>query len=278
MPPATPTERATSRATRGAPTASTASSTAARRTRTSTSFTAACARTLARRPWGRPPATTASAAFPPAPIRTASATATTRPSARRMSRTTPKTAERATCACLYPNGTGACVNRVCMLDGCNEGFADCNAAPGCETRLATEDNCRTCGETCRNDHGATDCTATGCQPTCQIGWGDCDGNKNNGCETELNSLTNCGQCGRACSTPHGRPSCATGTCEVTSCDAGWDDCDDAARQRLRAAAQHAHELRRLQRRLQPAARERGVRHGRGHVELHLCAHDVRLRL
>jgi hypothetical protein len=114
-----------------------------------------------------------------------------------------------------------------VLDGCDSGFSDCNAALGCETRLGTLDNCRTCGETCRNTHGTTSCGTSGCVPTCQVGWGDCDGNKNNGCETELNSLTNCGTCGRACTTAHGRPSCATGTCEVTSCDAGWDDCDDA---------------------------------------------------
>jgi hypothetical protein len=130
--------------------------------------------------------------------------------------------------CFYPNGTGICVNRGCVLDECNDGFADCNAALGCETRLGTLDNCRSCGETCRNDHGTTSCESNGCVPACQVGFGDCDGNRNNGCETELNSLTNCGACGRSCTTPRGRPSCATGTCEVTSCDAGWNDCDDTA--------------------------------------------------
>jgi hypothetical protein len=128
-------------------------------------------------------------------------------------------------ACFYPNGTGICRNRACALDSCDSGFADCNAALGCETRLGTVDSCRTCGETCRNDHGTTSCETNGCVPVCQIGWGDCDGNKNNGCETPLDTLTNCGACGRTCATSHGRPSCATGTCDITSCDTGFDDCD-----------------------------------------------------
>jgi hypothetical protein len=131
-------------------------------------------------------------------------------------------------ACFYPNATGICVNRGCLLDACDPGFEDCTAALGCETRLGTVDSCRSCGETCRNDHGTTSCESNGCVPTCQIGWGDCDGNRNNGCETQLNTLTNCGMCGRSCSTPHGTPSCAAGTCEITSCDAGWDDCDNTA--------------------------------------------------
>jgi hypothetical protein len=130
-------------------------------------------------------------------------------------------------ACFYPNGTGICVNRGCVLDSCDTGFADCNAALGCETALGTLDNCRTCGETCTNYHGATSCESNGCVPNCQIGWGDCDGNRNNGCETELDTLVNCGACGRSCSTPHGVPSCATGSCEITTCDAGWDDCDNS---------------------------------------------------
>ena len=129
-------------------------------------------------------------------------------------------------ACFYPNGTGMCVNRGCLLESCDSGFADCTAALGCETRLGTLESCRSCGETCSNYHGTTSCESNGCVPSCQIGWGDCDGNRNNGCETELNTLVNCGACGRSCSTAHGTPSCATGTCQVASCDNGWDDCDD----------------------------------------------------
>jgi hypothetical protein len=130
-------------------------------------------------------------------------------------------------ACFFPNGTGICVNRGCVLDTCNTGFRDCTAGLGCETRLGTLDNCRSCGETCRNDHGTTSCETTGCVPDCQVGWGDCDGNRNNGCETELDTLVNCGACGRTCTTAHGTPSCATGSCQVTGCDTGWDDCDDS---------------------------------------------------
>jgi hypothetical protein len=128
--------------------------------------------------------------------------------------------------CFYPQGVGICVGGGCVLDDCDDGWADCSAELGCETPLGTVNNCRSCGETCLNEHGSTSCTESGCAPTCAIGWGDCDGNRNNGCETQLNSLSNCGGCGVQCEKAHGLPSCAEGQCEITTCDSGWGDCDD----------------------------------------------------
>ena len=128
--------------------------------------------------------------------------------------------------CAFPSASGKCVNKVCELDQCDSGHKDCNDVPtdGCEVALNTKDNCRTCGESCKNDHGENECTSNGCSPTCASGWGDCDGNKNNGCETALNSLTNCGACGTACTKAHGTAVCSSGTCAIVACNAGWDDC------------------------------------------------------
>jgi hypothetical protein len=131
-------------------------------------------------------------------------------------------------ACYYPNASGKCVNKGCVLDKCQPGYADCSAVAGCETALGTTMNCRVCGEACSNAHGSTACTATGCKPVCALGWDDCDGKPENGCETSLTSIDSCGACGASCSKAHGSASCATGTCQIASCTDGWDDCDDEA--------------------------------------------------
>ncbi len=132
------------------------------------------------------------------------------------------------CTTRFPHASGVCSSGTCALDSCASGYADCNSLPedGCETPLATTDNCRTCGEKCEQVNGANACTSTGCKPTCQSGWGDCDGNPNNGCETSLTTLYNCGGCGVACNKAHGTESCGSGTCEIVMCDAGWDDCNN----------------------------------------------------
>lgn len=131
-------------------------------------------------------------------------------------------------ACYYPNGSGRCVNKGCVIDKCDAGWADCTNAAGCETPLGTTTNCRTCGESCSNAHGTTSCGATGCKPVCALGWGDCDGKPENGCETSLTSADSCGSCGAACTKAHASASCATGTCQIASCADGWDNCDDEA--------------------------------------------------
>jgi hypothetical protein len=44
--------------------------------------------------------------------------------------------------------------------------------------------------------------------------------------TPLDTLTNCGSCGNACSSPaNGSAACVAGTCGVSSCNAGWGNCD-----------------------------------------------------
>jgi hypothetical protein len=49
------------------------------------------------------------------------------------------------------------------------------------------------------------------------------------CETNTNtSLANCGFCSNPCTVSHGTPTCAAGSCEVSSCSAGYANCDGSA--------------------------------------------------
>jgi hypothetical protein len=128
-------------------------------------------------------------------------------------------------ACSLSHATASCANKVCTIASCETGYADCTAANGCETKLGDKLNCTKCGDACLDNHASNSCSPTGCSPTCEIGWGDCDGNPNNGCETQLNSLTNCGKCNTACTLGHASASCASGSCKIVSCAANFGDCD-----------------------------------------------------
>src|SRR6185436_11025071 len=89
------------------------------------------------------------------------------------------------------NGQPACPAGVCTLGACNLGFANCdnNPANGCETDLATDNNCGACGVVCSLPNSDT-CKVV----TCHNGAFDCDGNNTNGCEaTPCADGSHCGQ-------------------------------------------------------------------------------------
>jgi len=53
--------------------------------------------------------------------------------------------------CNFPNASSRCVNNVCQMGPCVQGFADCNkvAKDGCEVDLSTDAaNCSACGMAC----------------------------------------------------------------------------------------------------------------------------------
>jgi hypothetical protein len=129
-------------------------------------------------------------------------------------------------ACTNAHGTIACTAGACAPT-CSAGWASCdgNLTNGCETSITTVANCGSCSNACTNAHGTTACAGSVCVPSCDPGWGNCDGNPANGCETPLNTLTNCGGCGTSCDLPNASDTCASGSCAISSCNAGWGNCD-----------------------------------------------------
>jgi len=119
-------------------------------------------------------------------------------------------------ACTAANGVADCTGAACTLSGCNAGYADCDLAPanGCEVSLTdSTDHCGACGAPCSNGHGTTRCMASSCVPSCNSGYGNCDGNPVNGCETALDTTSNCGSCGMSCTAATGgTAACNSGIC------------------------------------------------------------------
>ena len=131
-------------------------------------------------------------------------------------------------ACNLANATSSCGTGTCAIVSCNAGFANCDGivANGCETSTRTLTDCGTCGTACTVMSGTPTCATGTCQvSSCGAGFADCDGNPGNGCETSTRTLTNCGSCGTACSLSNATPTCSTGTCAISTCNAGWGDCD-----------------------------------------------------
>jgi hypothetical protein len=130
--------------------------------------------------------------------------------------------------CSCPSGTANCVNGICGCTSCNAGTGDCdgNAANGCETNVTSNvSHCGGCGNVCSSVNGTPSCSAGTCSIACNAGFGNCDNSAANGCETALNTLTSCGACGASCSRPNATATCATGSCMVSSCNAGFGNCD-----------------------------------------------------
>jgi hypothetical protein len=56
--------------------------------------------------------------------------------------------------CNFPNAASSCVNNVCIMGACVQGFADCNNSPndGCEVNINSDkNNCNGCGKVCPNN-------------------------------------------------------------------------------------------------------------------------------
>ena len=132
------------------------------------------------------------------------------------------------------NGTGTCLNGQCAIATCNSGFANCDniTSNGCEVNVRTDpNNCGGCGVTCppvANGNGT--CFNGQCAiATCNSGFANCDNNTANGCEVNVRTdLNNCGGCGRSCLVANGNGTCFNGQCGISSCNAGFADCDNNA--------------------------------------------------
>lgn len=130
--------------------------------------------------------------------------------------------------CMTPHATPGCAARACVIAQCDQGWADCLPAPGCETNIDNNvNNCGACNNTCSLANALPKCVGGACGVNaCLPGYGDCDGKAPNGCEIDLNKDPgNCGSCGTACSGNHiSQPTCGSGTCNGV-CDVNFADCN-----------------------------------------------------
>jgi len=117
---------------------------------------------------------------------------------------------------------------------CNNLFADCSPALGCETPVdSAVSDCGACGNNCAAlpnvDNTATSCIAGKCVIGCLSGYSDCDNDPTTGCEAQTDSSAiDCGKCGNDCSKlPNlGSPVCTSGICNGT-CNTGFSVCGSA---------------------------------------------------
>jgi hypothetical protein len=103
------------------------------------------------------------------------------------------------------NGVETCQGGVCTpgtaptcsaTNACTAGV--CDPINGCQVTAVAD------GISCSLPNGSGVCTGGVCgTPTCDSGFGNCDGNASNGCEDTVSSdVNNCGACGNVC-----QPSC-----------------------------------------------------------------------
>ena len=130
-----------------------------------------------------------------------------------------------------PNGQASCVAGKCGLASCIANFANCDNMPanGCEVNTTNDvKNCGSCGRMCAAAaNQSVACVASVCKTTCNAGFGDCDGNPVNGCEVDLTrDPANCSACNSKCTLPNAVAGCAASACTVSSCSAGFGNCDN----------------------------------------------------
>ncbi len=133
--------------------------------------------------------------------------------------------------CSVPNAQAACVNGMCAVGICNNGYSDCDhqVSNGCEDQTGTDvNNCGTCGHACMLPNATPTCSGGVCQiSACNQGFQDCNHQPNDGCEANLqNDPLNCGACNHQCFVNNGVAGCVNGQCTVMSCNPGFADCNN----------------------------------------------------
>ncbi len=142
-------------------------------------------------------------------------------------------------ACAVAHGTPGCEAGVCVLSGCDPGYADCDgdAVTGCEYAASgfqtDASNCGLCGNVCTAPNGTVGCVASKCSlVACPATAADCNGDAFDGCEYDVAGFStdsaNCGACGAVCALSNASSECAAGACGIVACEPGYLDCNGAA--------------------------------------------------
>jgi hypothetical protein len=136
-------------------------------------------------------------------------------------------ADRCLAACSNQHGSAQCVGGVCQLT-CSAGFSECDGdgRNGCETNTSSDPrHCGACERSC--DLATQLCEGGVCVSSpCPPGRAECDADPASMCETDLtSSAESCGFCGNRCIPEHAAGGCQDRSCVITSCDAGYADCD-----------------------------------------------------
>ena len=136
-----------------------------------------------------------------------------------------------TCGTSCPAGQ-VCSGGTCGTT-CAAPLAACTgvSAAYCANTQNDPSNCGACGRNCALAHTAvTSCVAGACAvASCAANFADCDRDATSGCEANLQTdNANCGACGRACVLANAASTCTAGACAVTTCNAGFRDCNGVA--------------------------------------------------
>jgi alpha-tubulin suppressor-like RCC1 family protein len=106
----------------------------------------------------------------------------------------------------------ACGNRCVPIDNPETGCASNSCSP------------------CSLSHASAKCSEQGeCSIAgCENGFDDCDDVDSNGCEANLTTdVAHCKSCGRSCQATSGKVACIDGVCAVTSCNPGFENCNNS---------------------------------------------------
>jgi len=135
----------------------------------------------------------------------------------------------------YPNMYYGCDSSECGALKCMPLSANCDAdlENGCETSVASDDNCGYCGNACGagqrcvvDGNNQLSCACVEGLTFCQTG--ERLGLPTGFCADLAADFRNCGACGNGCQAPGGdwsqQPECDYGKC-IVACKAGWANCN-----------------------------------------------------
>jgi hypothetical protein len=124
-----------------------------------------------------------------------------------------------------PNAVPTCTMGTCGSI-CRSGFGNCDGDPtnGCESSLATNEHCGSCGTRCSAPTPVCDAARSMCvAPGCTSGTSYCMTEMT--CVNTNTDPRHCGSCGNIClAGPNSTPICNAGICGI-SCQTGFADCD-----------------------------------------------------